>query len=139
MTETKRTCKDCGSTTRPAPHPGPRCHTCNLARRKAVKARNRNARLRKGFGITAEEADEVLELQGGMCICGPWTGYNGKTRPLSVDHDHKTGLIRGRLCKHCNDLLGRVRDDPEYFRAMLRYLDNPPAVQALGARYAPEG
>lgn len=135
-------CKDCLTdgiqTLRPTPHPGPRCDTHHRARKKAKRAMARDGRLRRGFGITLAEADEIQEHQGGMCICGPWTGYNGYKRALSTDHDHKTGLIRGRLCKHCNDLLGRVRDDPAYFQAMIAYLTNPPAVQVLGERYVPE-
>lgn len=137
-----RRCIDCTTenilTDRPAPHPGPRCHTHHRNKRKAKLAAGRDRRKQRTFGITVDEARRVQAFQGGGCICYPWTGYNGRTRSLSTDHNHRTGLIRGELCKHCNDLLGRIRDDPNYFIAMLAYLTNPPAVQVLGERYVPE-
>jgi hypothetical protein len=37
-------------------------------------------------------------------ICG------GKA--TSIDHDHKTGKVRGGLCKCCNLLLGLAKDSP---------------------------
>lgn len=139
----KKRCKNAGQDAahwmRPAPHPGPRCVTCWREVKKERAAVSRQRRLDKGFGITPEEYQRIKDHQGGMCICGTWTGYNGNTRPLSVDHDHKTGLVRGLLCKHCNDLLGRVKDDPQYFTRMVEYLLSPPAVQVLGPRYVPEG
>jgi hypothetical protein len=107
--------------------------------KKQRKLARQDGYQQKTFGITVEEGQRVIEAQGGGCICAPWTGYRGQTRALSTDHDHKTGVIRGKLCKHCNDLLGRVRDDPRYFLLMAAYLENPPAVQVLGVRIAPEG
>src|SRR5437899_4206973 len=50
-------------------------------------------------GIPQEEYDERLAAQGGGCaICG----NAPKTRRLHVDHDHKTGKVRGLLCHRCN-------------------------------------
>jgi hypothetical protein len=41
----------------------------------------------------------MLAAQGGGCaICGA----PPKTRRLHVDHDHKTGAVRGLLCYRCN-------------------------------------
>lgn len=136
----KPECKDCGSTTRKLNIVSVNvllCHSCKLARRRKAKAGRRDSYQQKEFGITLDEGDLIVEFQGGGCICAPWTGYTGKTRALSTDHNHKTGEIRGKLCKHCNDLLGRVRDDPEYFRRMLVYLADPPAVRLLGSRIVP--
>ena len=63
---------------------------------------------------------------------------NGKYKRLSVDHDHKTGIIRGLLCTMCNKYtLGWARDCIEFFKRAIAYLTNPPAVQVIGERIAP--
>lgn len=138
----KPSCTDCGSTTRKLEQVSPKvllCHTCKRERRKAKRLQRQGRRVERVYGLTLAEKETLVDFQGGGCICKDWTGYNGATRSLSVDHDHKTGVVRGALCKHCNDLLGRVRDDPAYFLRMVEYLKNPPAVRLFGERVAPEG
>lgn len=135
-----RRCKDCLAegveTARPAPHPGPRCAThhraVTAARREAAWAK----RLVETYGITAEEYWEIYETQGGRCyIC---TRANGKVRKLAVDHDHESGLVRGLLCKPCNrGILGHSRDEIEFFKRAISYLENPPAQRVVGERVAP--
>jgi hypothetical protein len=54
------------------------------------------------MGMWDDEYTALLESQGGGCaICG----NPPKTRRLSVDHDHKTGAVRGLLCFRCNRAL----------------------------------
>ena len=113
------------------------CTGCLRDLKKEKREKARHTRQVRTFGITAEESDTIVEYQGGGCICKPWTGYDGSSRSLSTDHNHKTGVVRGKLCKHCNDLLGRVGDDPEYFRRMIAYITNPPAVRLFGERVVP--
>jgi Recombination endonuclease VII len=87
------------------------------------------------YGLTTEDYEEIYEYQGGRCyICQYATG---RTRRLSVDHCHKTGLIRGLLCAPCNKMLGRFRDNPEAGTRIIEYLDRPPAVDAIGERFVP--
>lgn len=113
------------------------CTGC-IRERKAEQRRKRQDTYQgRTFGITLAEKEDLIEFQGGGCICMQWTGYNGNSRSLSTDHDHKTGEVRGALCKHCNDLLGRVRDNPAYFRRMIAYLENPPAKRLFGSRVVP--
>lgn len=59
--------------------------------------------------------------QGGVCaICHrPPTD---RKRRLHVDHDHKTGRIRGLLCLHCNVMLGKARDSVPILENAIRYL-----------------
>jgi hypothetical protein len=57
---------------------------------------------RSRTGLSVEEYDAMLKAQGGGCaICG----NPPKTRRLDVDHDHKTGKVRGLLCHRCNRAL----------------------------------
>jgi hypothetical protein len=135
-TSRAKTCKQCGSTSRPAPWPGPRCATCHREFRRQVKAKNHARRVQGTYGITGEEYLKIKEFQGGKCaICQRATGA---TKALAVDHCHATNLVRGILCSPCNVLIGRAHDDVTFFVRAIEYLLNPPAPRALGGpRYAP--
>lgn len=89
------------------------------------------------YGITADEYNAVAAYQRGVCfICQRATGA---VRRLAVDHDHKTGVYRGNLCKSCNrNILGHARDDIRFFMRAIEYLTDPPAVRALGERIVPD-
>lgn len=60
-------------------------------------------------------------------------GNVDRDRALAVDHDHKTGALRGYLCGHCNRGLGFFRDSPTLMRKGAEYIENPPGVPV--ARY----
>lgn len=96
----------------------------------------RDAYLRRTYGITEADYLALLKHQGGGCaICSrkPAPGKN-----LHVDHDHRSGLVRGLLCLTCNhDLLGRRDQRPELFKRAFEYLTDPPAVTVLGRHEAP--
>jgi len=52
---------------------------------------------------------KLFAKQGGRCaICRKWP----TKKPLCVDHDHKTGKVRGLLCASCNIRLGHWHDKP---------------------------
>ena len=126
-----RSCKDCtaeGVTTqRPAPHPGPRCHTHHRAARKRAQANAHARMVQKTYGLTGEQYQALYELQGRVCaICRRATG---KVKRLAVDHDHRTGEPRGLLCGPCNVMIGRY--GPEGFVRALEYLHNPPARRMI--------
>jgi len=67
--------------------------------------RIRNRQLQNTYGISLDDYNELLALQSGKCaICGK---HQSKfSYPLHVDHDHKTGKVRGLLCSGCNGGLG---------------------------------
>lgn len=62
--------------------------------------------MRYYYGLQHGEYDQMVEAQGGVCkICSKF--HTSKRFPrLSVDHDHKTGKVRGLLCFACNSKLG---------------------------------
>ncbi len=83
---------------------------------------SRKAHLKRCFGITLEEYNEMLEKQNHVCgICGNYeTCYRNKV--LSVDHSHDTGHIRGLLCNTCNRALGLFKEDIETLTKAINYL-----------------
>ena len=100
---------------------------CSGSQCRACKSKTAHAsRVEKTYGITAEEYARILKNQGGRCaICLNMT----RTIRLAVDHDHKTGRVRGLLCKRCNhDLLGGGHDDVEMLLRAVGYLLFPTAV-----------
>jgi hypothetical protein len=96
------------------------CKPCHNTRGKAAKDKvggSRTYHLKRRYGITAEEVDEMLAAQGGLCaICR-------NTPALHVDHDHETGLVRELLCFNCNGGLGQFKDDPAVLRAAADYVE----------------
>lgn len=101
--------------------------------------------MRNKFGITPEQYWEMYEAQGRKCYgcqraAGKDESGRGRTPRLAVDHDHKTGKIRGLLCRLCNrDVLGHFGDDPEALRRLADYVENPPAVAIIGEVVVPGG
>lgn len=60
------------------------------------------------YGITETEYIVLYNAQDGRCaICG----VAPLNKLLCVDHDHKTGLVRGLLCARCNTAIGYFLDD----------------------------
>jgi hypothetical protein len=87
--------------------------------RKRNEAHVRDREYQKRFGITLEEYDELLDKQHGLCAICKGTCKRGR---LGVDHDHRTGKVRGLLCRKCNILLGLMDDDPQLMKNMEEYL-----------------
>ena len=72
------------------------------------KAAGRAGHLKRKFGISPEQYEEMLKAQrGGCAICGR-VPEAGKT--FHVDHDHDTGAVRGLLCQPCNHALGLFQE-----------------------------
>lgn len=61
--------------------------------------------MKQNYGITDAEYVEMWKKQDGKCaLCGKDIGE----AYLDVDHDHKTGRVRGLLCRGCNMQLDEV-------------------------------
>lgn len=111
------------------------CKPCHNARGHETRQRlyggGRHYHLRRRYGIGAAEVEAMIAAQGGVCaIC--------HERPAAhVDHDHKTGKIRGILCFGCNGGLGQFQDDTDRMARAIEYVQRhrPHDVQEPAAPY----
>ena len=90
-------------------------------------------------GKTRAQIYATLEAQGCVCaICktathgGAVVGKEGRLgQGWHGDHDHKTGLFRGVLCRQCNLGLGHFRDSIKVMYEAVRYLEKHKAFAKL--------
>lgn len=105
------------------------CYRCELSARREQRERAHRVYVAKTYDIEPGDYDRLYNAQGRKCcICLRATG---RTKRLAVDHDHRTGRVRGLICKPCNWLLGHARDDPEMFYRAAMYLIEPPAEKVI--------
>ena len=128
-----KTCKDCG-TEKPLDEfyankkrkdgRATYCMPCANARSAAWRKNNpkknavhhRRSHLKKMYGITVEQYDEMYEKQGGKCfICE-------KEEATHVDHCHDSGDVRALLCNGCNSAIGMFKEDPDAMIAGAMYI-----------------
>jgi hypothetical protein len=90
--------------------------------RLTKKEKARNGYLIRYYGITLAKYEAILEAQGGACaICRkPASKF---ARSLAVDHDHRSGVVRGLLCPWCNRGLKYFNDDPDNHRRAAEHLE----------------
>lgn len=92
---------------------------------KANPEKQLNSKLKVMHGITLVQYNALLDAQTGVCaICSQPSQplSNGKVYRLSVDHCHKTNVVRGLLCNNCNSGLGYFGDDPARLEQARLYL-----------------
>jgi hypothetical protein len=80
----------------------------------------RKSDLKRRYGLSLEGYSAMLCRQNGVCVICLKEDVN---KPLSVDHDHKTRMLRDLLCGGCNNGLGNYRDDPALMRRGADYLE----------------
>jgi hypothetical protein len=70
------------------------------------------------YGLTPDEVDDMLHKQRGLCkLC------RKPMKRINVDHCHKTGCIRGLVCRNCNFAIGCFNDDPALMRRAARHVE----------------
>lgn len=84
--------------------------------------RVRNNRLKSRYGISLQEYLTLKVKQNYSCaIC--LRHESTFQKQLAVDHDHKTGKVRGLLCRYCNQyLLTNLNEDAERALRAYKYL-----------------
>jgi len=117
------TCKKCGDL-KPVdefPNRDYGTYLCRICLRAAQEAQQLRSK-----GCSNEQYRVLFEKQDGKCaICGVTEGHRsryGRVCRLAVDHDQRTGKVRGLLCNSCNRGLGRFKDSIKTLEAALRYL-----------------
>ena len=79
-----------------------------------------SCRLKRVFGLSLAEYNEMAKAQGGVCaLCHQ--PPKGK-RKLAVDHCHKTRKIRALLCVGCNWHVGKYEKDKTWVERVLEYI-----------------
>jgi hypothetical protein len=76
--------------------------------------------IKQKYNLTEKQYNDMWDSQGHKCKICPKTDFGSK-RPV-VDHDHKTGEVRGLLCSKCNSLLGFANDNLAILEAAKQYL-----------------
>lgn len=110
----------------------PKGRICTSCQKSSRSKATHEARVTDTYGLGPGEYDKLFEAQGRVC----WICQQPRRGRLDVDHDHKTGLVRGLCCAADNrKVLKYARDDPERLRRAADYLENPPAQKILGKRY----
>ncbi len=92
------------------------------------QAASRISYVERTYGIPYEEYERMVEALEGRCaIC-----LRLPKKHLSIDHDHKTGKVRGLLCSGCNAGIGLLRDDVwSVFDAWVYLLQGTPPKEFL--------
>ena len=74
------------------------------------------AHLKHRYNLSLESYFTMLEKQQNKCaICD-------RRDNLHIDHCHKTGFVRGLLCRECNTGIGKLKESPKIFERALQYL-----------------
>ena len=77
------------------------------------------------YGVSKEFLEE-LELLVHCPLCGDeFDTYGNKrnyTHNKQIDHCHKTGKVRGIICRQCNLALGNARDNIQTLENMITYI-----------------
>jgi len=76
----------------------------------------RNTHFMRTYGISQQDYNAMYDKQDGLCkIC--------RTRAaVYVDHNHKSGKVRGLLCPQCNTALGWLFDNYEIIKRASDYV-----------------
>lgn len=84
---------------------------------------NRKSKLKRAYSITLDEFKTMQKKQRGRCgICGNILAKNDP-RGTHIDHCHKTNVVRGLLCNHCNPGLGNFFDNILLLKKAIKYLE----------------
>lgn len=86
--------------------------------RRYLQKYRRRDQIARLYGLSQERYDIMLKNQHGQCaICK-------RTKKLSIDHSHASGVVRGLVCARCNSWLAAI-DAPGWLALAHAYLEKP--------------
>ena len=92
-----------------------KCKERYVANREAILTKQKYYTISKKYGLSKTEYHELMD--NAVCsICS-------KDSDLVIDHDHKTDIVRGVLCRTCNCGLGLFDDNIDLLLYAMEYLD----------------
>lgn len=113
-----------------------RCKACDklqsIAYRKRhterdrINRRNQNRKIK--YGLTEEDYNKIIKIQNNTCpIClreltHDWGNQHEATKAV-IDHCHTSSIVRGILCTQCNKGIGLLKDDVDYLKRAIDYLE----------------
>lgn len=98
------------------------CSECKRLARRGIKGRIAN--YKDKYGITIADFNIIFKKQKNTCaICKCKKPIKYSTKGFVIDHNHKTGRIRGILCTPCNLILGHAQDSTKIIKAATKYLE----------------
>ena len=84
-----------------------------------VRARKRAWHIKMKYNITQEDYDFMLQEQNNLCaLCGKLMFDD-----IVIDHNHKTGEVRGLIHHKCNIGIGMFNDNSDILRLAAEYID----------------
>lgn len=90
-----------------------------IARSKENPDTRRDEQRAYRLGVPVAVVRKVIERCGGKCEACKQPLTN---RQMRVDHDHKTGEVRGVLCVFCNALEGMLNKQKDRVQQVLAYV-----------------
>jgi hypothetical protein len=95
---------------------------CINCQRAYTRSKIKKATLKQRYGLSEREYKPLVREAKGVCsIC--LNRFDKSRRCMAVDHDHKTGAVRGVVCSLCNAGLGHFKDKPALLRKAAKYVE----------------
>ena len=83
------------------------------------KERSKRRNLKQLYSLSNDELNALHSISN----CQICNSKLIEKRKMYIDHNHKTGKIRGLLCPKCNNLLGNCNDNIEILKLAMSYLE----------------
>ena len=107
------------------------CTQCLNTKAMKVRAKTpevtRERNLQTRFNMSISQYNDIFLKQKGRCVicfkAESTRDKNNNVKWLSVDHNHKTGEVRGLLCNSCNTGIGKLGDSTKVLQSAITYLN----------------